>query len=318
MRMLRRLGLLVAFSVIWTFAVSTASYAQSSELYRLDLGEKLLSDVQTALPERSAVNESFLSEEYNPNLSFSEDAQLAVSFIDEGAGYRNSLGYFEYDSSAFDGLSFGDIDANSNGNISFTELNAIDGVEAGIMFSNFSEQGGGGSLVYGDTLVIGGGSLESTAEGLEMTGGKVFEAGSNVGFFVSANAWDGTGVKGVDRYGDPANYYTLDFLNPEAGATAVLGDTNSNSRHTAMMFADTAKDSVLIGFEDLRRPGGDNDFNDAIFLVQSSPVAALQGNDLEIATAPGPNFGGGLATGFVGMLMGSGFWRRRRNVKVAK
>jgi len=317
MTTIHRLLLLMIVTVGLTLVLSSMSYAQSGDLYRLDLGSKLLSDVQTALPERSAVNESFLAEDYSPNLTFSEDAQLAVTFIDEGAGYRNSLGYFEYNSGAFDGLTFGDIDQNRNGNISFNELNAVDGVEADIMFSNFSKQGAGGSLQYGDTLVVGGGTLDVNADGLEMEGGKVFQAGSNVGFFVSANAWNGSGVKGVDQSGDPANYFSMDFLNPEAGASATLGDAGSVSRHTAMMFADASMDAVLVGFEDLRRPGGDNDFNDAVFLVQSNPIEALQGNSLEIATAPGSNMGGGMATGFAGMLMGGGFWRRRRKVKLA-
>ncbi len=322
MKIISRPWLLLVVLAIGMTAQGTIGHAQSSDLYRLDLGDKLLSDVRTALPERSAVNESFLAEDYSPNLTFSEDAQLAVTFIDEGAGYRNTLGYFEYDSGAFDGLTFSDIDTSGNGNISFNEINSVDGVEANVLFSNFSRSGAGGSLVYGDTLVVGGGSLDVSADGLEMDGGKVFEAGSNVGFFVSANAYAGSWgdtdyVKGINAGGDPNNYYSLDFLNPEAGASAVFGDTNANSRHTAMMFADTDKDSVLVGFEDLRRPGGDNDFNDAIFLVQSNPIEALQENNLEIATAPGPNMGGGLVTGVMGMLMGGGFWRRRRKLSDA-
>ena len=300
------------------FATMQAQAADGDgDLTNLNLGSKLLSDVRTALPESSAVNQSFLSSDYNPNLRLSEASHLAVSFIDEGAGYRNSVGYFEFTDNAFDGMSFGDIDSNGSGRISYSELNSVQGVQADFMFSNFSEQGGGGSLNYGDTLVIGGGSVTETADGLTMSGGKLFEAGTNVGFFVSANAYSYGGIKGLNRSGDPNNFYSLDFLNPEASVDATLGNANENARHTAMLFADTNQSSVLVGFEDLIRPYGDNDFNDAIFLVQADPAAALSDNDLDIATAPLPDMGGGQLSGLLSLVIGCTVFRRRRKNEVA-
>ncbi len=294
---------------------SEMALAADDNLYRLNLGSQLQSDVRKALPESSAVDTNFLSSDYNPNITLSADSHLSVSFIDEGAGYRNSVGYFEYSNTAFEGLTFDNIDSNNSGNISFNELNALDGVQADYMFSNFSESGGGGSLRYGDSLVIGGGSLSETADGLAMEGGKVFQAGTNVGFFLSANAFTGSGISGVDNSRDPNNFFSVDFLNPEAGLNATFGNAGANARHTAMMFADTTKDAVLIGFEDLIRPGGDNDFNDAIFLVQSDPATALSGNNLEIATAPLPTLGQGGVSGLLGLLMGATFLTRRRKLR---
>lgn len=287
-------------------------------LTNLNLGSALLNDVRTALPESSAVNQSFLANGYNPNLKLTDASHLAVSFIDEGAGYRNSVGYFEFTDTAFNDLSFGDIDSNGSGRISYAELNSVDGVQADFMFSNFSEQGGGGSLNYGDTLVIGGGSVTETADGIEMSGGKIFDAGTNVGFFVSANAYKGGDrVAGFNRSGDPNNFYSLDFLNPEAGADAILGNADDNARHTAMLFADTNKNSVLVGFEDLIRPYGDNDFNDAIFLVQSDPATALSNNNLDIATAPLSDLGGGKMSGLLSLVIGCTVFRRRRKTGIS-
>jgi len=291
--------------------VGTNSYAADDSLTQINLGAPLLSDVRAALPETSAVNESFLSGDYNPNIRLSEDSHLAVTFVDEGAGYRNAVGYFQFSDNAFDGLTFSNVDSDGSGRVSLSELNALNGVEADVMFSNFSESGGGGSLNYGDTLVIGGGSLTETDNGLLMSGGKLFEAGSNVGFFLSANAYTSSGVAGFDKAGDPNTFYSLDFLNPEAGAFATIDNADENARHTAMMFADTSKDAILVGFEDLIRPYGDNDFNDAIFLVQSDPASALQDNVLDIATAPSPTMGG-MVTGILGVVMGGGWLRRRR------
>ncbi len=306
---------LVAVPVI---LMNMQAQAADATLTNIDLGAQLLQDVRTALPESSAVNQSFLAENYNPNLRLSEASHLAVSFVDEGAGYRNSVGYFEYSDNAFDGLSFSDIDSNGSGRISYSELNSVNGVQADFMFANFSESGGGGSLNYGDTLVIGGGSITDTSDGLTMNGGKIFDAGTNVGFFVSANAYKQGGISGYNRSGDPNNFYSLDFLNPEAGANATLGNANSNARHTAMLFADNNKNTVLVGFEDLIRPYGDNDFNDAIFLVQSDPATALSDNELDIATAPLSDMGGGNISGLLSLLVGSTVLRRRRKTKIAK
>ena len=53
-----------------------------------------------------------------------------------------------------------------------------------------------------------------------------------------------------------------------------------------MLFADDSQNTVLMGFEDLRRPWGDNDFNDAVFSIYATPEGAFAGS--EIATAPAP------------------------------
>ena len=48
-----------------------------------------------------------------------------------------------------------------------------------------------------------------------------------------------------------------------------------------------------MGFEDLYRLG-DQDYNDAIFLVRSDPTGAMSGTNVEVYSAPGPVAGGGL------------------------
>ena len=280
------------------FAVPLASAAQAADelpspLQFRDLGPSLLEDVREALPESSAVNQSFMDPAYDPNLRFSDNAQVGITFIDEGAGFRNSLGYFTYDDSSFVGMTFSDVDLNGSGNIDFNEINAVSGVSAEYLFANFSESGGGGRLDYGDTFVIGGGTMTENDDGsIVMSDGQVFEAGQNMGFFVSANAWDGRGIRGLDRGGSPANYFSVDFLNPEAGANANFYETPLVARHTAMMFADVERDDIIVGFEDLNRLGpSDEDFNDAVFIVRSDPIEALQGNSLDVSTAPGPGVG---------------------------
>lgn len=274
--------------------LSHATDATPENLSQFSVPDSLISTIDQALPERSQVNAAFLNPEYNPNLTFSENARVGVTFVDEGAGYRNSLGFFNFEQGALDNLSFADIDTDNSGIISVQELSAVESFNAGVLFGNFSEVGGGGSLRSGDTAVIGGGSAEFTNGEMIATGGTVFEAGTTTGFFLVANGWNGSGVKGLDSPGDPNTFYTLDFLNPENNAGATLDSADEQSRHVAMMFASDSSQAVIVGFEDLVRPGGDNDFNDAVFIIHSDPFSAISSNALPLAAAPAPIVGNGL------------------------
>jgi len=305
---------------------TSTAHAQSARLDQtpdgmanITLSDDILTSVDALLPESSAVNAEFLNSQYNPNLFIQEDSQLGVTFISEGAGYRNSLGYFTFGEDTFSGLSHGDIDLDGSGVISTSELSSINGVTTGLVFPNGSAAGSGGELRAGDTVVLGGGStiLGSDPTQYTMEDGKVFEAGTNVGFFVAANAWNGRNVAGWDgASGDPNTYYTLDFLNPENTASATLDNVDVNARHTAMMFVDGGTTDILTGFEDLKRPYGDNDFNDLVFFVRSNPETAIGQTDIykapdaDVLAAPAPIAGAGP----IGLIGFAGFmaWRRRQ------
>lgn len=288
--------------LVGAIALSNDALAEDgSEVTNIELREGLLDTVQTALPERKAVDQSFLNPSYSPNITLNADSQLAITFLDEGAGYRNSLGYFAYQGDVFEGLSFGDIDTDNSGGISFSEMSSIEGVEVGMIFENASKLGGGGSLVAGDTVVLGGGSVSQDESGLTMTGGTTFEADTTVGFMVGANAWNGSYVKGWDgASGGSPVYYTEDFLNPENGSGATQGTATESSRHTAMQFASTEKGELIVGFEDLNRlNGSDDDFNDLVFLVQASPLDAIADANVPVFAAPAPGLGSGAAFSFL-------------------
>ncbi|MFC6439275.1 DUF4114 domain-containing protein [Pseudobowmanella zhangzhouensis] len=290
----------LALSVMVVCASSLSAYGQETpdNLTSTELDPELLKTVTEALPESYQVNAAFLSDEFNPNITFSEDAQMAITFVDEGAGFRNSVGYFNFEAGAFDNLSFGDIDLNNNGIISIDELSMVESVNVGMIFNNFSEAGGGGTLQVGDTTVIGGGSFSYTDSGISISDGLVFEAGTTTGFFVIANAWNGTDVNT-----NLNTFYTLDFLNPENDASATLTNYDDNARHVAMMFATDTSSDIIVGFEDLLRPYGDNDFNDAIFIVQTDPYSAVSANKLPIAAAPMPGLGSSLGWLWAGLFI---------------
>jgi hypothetical protein len=66
--------------------------------------EALKTTIATELPESQNVAAGFIKAEYTSVLTLSESANLSITFLDEGAGNRNSLGDFTYTDGAFDGL----------------------------------------------------------------------------------------------------------------------------------------------------------------------------------------------------------------------
>jgi hypothetical protein len=107
------------------FAVSDLS----GDLYQVDLSTESLNEIQSLLPE-SQVNTAFVNPGIDPNLRLLEDAEVMITFIGEGAGYRNSFGYFLFD-----------------------DEETILGTQT--IFSNASAAGSGGSLTAGDTVNLG-------------------------------------------------------------------------------------------------------------------------------------------------------------------
>lgn len=279
------------------------------DIYDTEISDQLYNQITDALPESSSVTGAYLNPAYNPNLQLQDNADIFVTFIDEGAGYRNSLGYFSYVDDTFNGLTKSDIDLNSNNIISAYELQQINGVTLGTVFPNASKNKAGGLLEVGDTIQLGGNDFS-------------FEAGTNIGFFLGANTWNGSSVRGYDNEYDNAfnnvnrnNYfYSVDFLNPEASSDSFYGydSVADNSRHVAMLYAGpSAEDTIILGFEDLIRPFGDNDFNDAVFTLSGTPNAALASQSIH--TAPVPEAGSSLLTLIMlGALWGGNRTRNKR------
>lgn len=278
-----------------TFASALASIpltanaleVETPDITQQSVDDALLQIVNSQLPEARAVNSAFLNTDYDPYLSLNQDANVSVTFLDEGAGYKNSLGWLTFANDTFNGLNKGDIDLNSSGNISLSEISAISGVETGWLFSNVSEQGGGGSLLTGDTVQIGNEPLS---------------ANTSVSFFLAQNSANNDGSISNGILNDTRQiFYGLDFLNPESDFTSTFESSLVDSRHVAMLFADDNQEQVIMGFEDLNRVNrfsndwnirSDEDFNDAIFIVQSDPADAF--GDSNISTAPIPALGSGL------------------------
>lgn len=269
------------------FALADNITELPASLFTTEIPEGFVQTVRRELSEASAVNADFLNPNYNPNIYLGADAQVTLNFIDEGAGFRNSLGYFTFQNGIFDSLTHGQINTDGYKGVSLNELSTVPGVNYGLVFPNSSRTGGGGNLNAGDSVMLGD--------------GEIFSAGTNVGFFLLQNAWkDGT----VNGYSPNANdaltLYSLDMLNPENNASATINTPSdvAKSRHVAMLFDGPQQDAIIMGFEDLHRTNrnqndyrarSDNDFNDAIFRVSTNPVEAIRGTRIPTAVPSLPD-----------------------------
>lgn len=123
-----------------------------------ELCESLISDFQIALPEgkdATKKNKEFFTNE-NREVVLTERAEVAVSFVLEGAGYRNTFGYYAY---------------NKN-NPPQTVEDILDSKH--IIFANTSAVGSGGTLKEGDRVNLG-----------------TFDAGTVIGYFIISDGWNG-------------------------------------------------------------------------------------------------------------------------------
>ena len=58
-----------------------------------DYSPEFFARINNALPE-TEINEAFLTDDAGSTISLTEEAEVFVTFIHEGAGYKNSFGYF--------------------------------------------------------------------------------------------------------------------------------------------------------------------------------------------------------------------------------
>lgn len=198
--------------------------------------------ISNALPE-ARVNEAFLTDDSGSNITLAEEAEVFITFIHEGAGYRNSFGFFTFD-------------ANN-------PPTSPEQVAETIVFPNLSYP----HLTNGHRLSLG-----------------TFPAGTSIGFFIAANGfWYNTGVK---NFASPY-YYSLKDLNPDPAALR---------QHNVLLF-DEEVSEVIIGFEDLPRTWGDNDFNDAVFAVKTTPETAIDTSSLVTMPEANDSDADGIADG---------------------
>ncbi|MEM1270912.1 MAG: LruC domain-containing protein [Bacteroidota bacterium] len=117
----------------------------------------LLAIINASLPERNPVpvaHPEYLRPGNVSDIRLRERADVWVTFVHEGAGWKNALGYYTYD-------------------LANPPQSTEDVGELTLIFPNTSYAGSGGGLRSGDKVKLG-----------------TFDAGTGIGWFLVANGWD--------------------------------------------------------------------------------------------------------------------------------
>ncbi|MBU3013055.1 DUF4114 domain-containing protein [Polaribacter vadi] len=143
------------------------------------VSNETLEMINKSLPENYPVpdyNPQYITAGYDTDIKLNEKADVWVTFVSEGAGFKNTLGFYTYD-----------LDSP------LTESPALQDIT--IIFPNASALHSGGGLQVGDKVKIGN-----------------FEAGTGIGWVLIANGWSQTTE--VVGWGNWRLYSNPDF-NPE-------------------------------------------------------------------------------------------------------
>lgn len=141
------------------------------------LSDIFLTSIANSVPEQFPVgvtNPELLADGIT-SLHLSEDGDVWITYVSEGAGYMNVLGIFTYDDNAVP-----------------TSTSDIDTIWT--VFENFSGLYSGGGLLPGDKVYIGS-----------------YPQGTNVGFALIANGYNGTGA----QFKQNNTYYSIPDLNTQ-------------------------------------------------------------------------------------------------------
>ncbi len=127
--------------------------------------------IDGALPESYPVpsyNPHYISSGYDTDIIITDSAEVWVTFVSEGAGYRNVLGFYTYD-------------------VNNPPATTPSPSDITIIFPNVSALGSGGGLQTGDKVKIGN-----------------FSAGTGIGWVLLANGWNGSVTSGYwQLYSNP-------------------------------------------------------------------------------------------------------------------
>lgn len=206
------------------------------------LSNAFLSEVNAALPEKKSIPNDPDRKQYLVETS-SNDTQIKVgdkgeqesdvwiSFLGEVTSARSSLGYYTYVGTS----------------PTEQELNAKK-----MIFPNCSMTNSGGNMVPGSRVYLG-----------------KFKAGTKLGWFIIANAWDGTKIAPAGR----------DVLYSNPNLNNSIADVSLRKHSISLKFANAKK--MVIGFEDWKRTNksSDQDFNDVLFYVTANPFSCLPGDN---------------------------------------
>ncbi|MFZ4456238.1 MAG: LruC domain-containing protein [Bacteroidales bacterium] len=193
-----------------------------------------LAEVPNNIPDN---HPQFIDNSNKANLKLVDNCNVWITFVSEGAGYQNCLGYFYYKTA--DG-------APSRSSDLFKKI---------IIFPNSSASGSNGALVQGDRVKLM--FCDPSADpNVTSNWTDVFPAGYTVGWFLSSN--------GYGAY--PSGTQFTNFAYNDQGLS-----------QSVLLYSAEYEKIVLGIEDIRRSTGGgsDNDFNDCVFNVAVNPITAV-------------------------------------------
>lgn len=203
--------------------------------------QSVLNIVNSSLPEGFPVpvyNPQYITDGVDANTESLTAADVWVTFVHQGAGYQNALGYYTYNSNS---------PPSSPDDISNYQ----------IIYPNVSYAGSGGGMNTGNKVYLG-----------------QFSAGTSIGYFLVPDGWDHNTQSVITDSGVNPNKH-IKYSNKDFNTYTTL-----NNRSHNVLLNDPVNQLLLLGFEDITRPSGDKDFNDAIFYITATPFTAINTNNL--------------------------------------
>ena len=255
-----------ALAISWTFWDTYSSSGVPSKL--TDNSTKLPSDLRNKLlallPEGQNINnnaksKALIDDDQGANIFLKADATVTISYIAEGAGYLNSLAFFNFNTADFDNV---------------TALNNST-IKDKVIFPNFSAAPDG-KMYFGGTVSLN----------------KVL-ANTAIGFTCISNGWKSSAktVNGSQR--SNAIFRSIKRLNPEPSTNnlnahnVLLVDTVNEV--IVVGFEDLNREKSSNNDNGY---ASDNDFNDVIFAIKVTPFSAVDlthSKDIEGKTIPPTN-----------------------------
>lgn len=168
-------------------------------------------DIMVSLPENSPLptsHPSYLLNQSPTTLSVKELADVWVTFVHEGAGWQNTLGFYTFD-------------ANT------PPQSVADLKNLTVVFPNVSFVNSGGGLVSGNKVKIGR-----------------FPAGTNIGFFLIANAFSNGKIG--DGYYAHFSHSNLNVEKSASIQRHVVLLDDNNSNRTLLAFEDVSRENTPI------------------------------------------------------------------------
>lgn len=233
------------------------------------VSSRLLADVRSTLPEGVsliATKPYLLSD--NTSTKIIEDANVFLTFLHEGAGYQNSMGYFVYQT--------------NNPPTSVSDIDEI------LVFPNTSyAQEKDGALSTGDKVQL------KYKNPITNAFSYVFPAGTSIGWVLVSEGFEKKSSKRGSVGGKNKNkFYSISSLNPEPNS--------AEKRHCILLYDEQTQFSI-IGFEDMLTTEGDNDYEDVLFYASANPIDAIEppphvvGPPAPVQTTYTTNYSGTLA-----------------------